>query len=71
MKDLTPSLKAVYEATDIEIKRALVLDLIKTSTGKAKTKQAAMAAVAGMTKQADLDKMATNYMLSGEGMKVF
>lgn len=71
MENLTEVLKSVYEAKDIDDKKQLVLRLIHESSAKVKTKSAAIQAVKRMSKVTDLDKFATNYTLSGEGMKVF
>lgn len=71
MEDLTTSLHDVYNTKDLEAKRAAVISLIKASAGKAKTKDEAIKTVKKLTKATDMDKLATNYTLSGEGMKVF
>lgn len=71
MEDLSISLHDVYNTKDLEAKRVAVINLIKASSGKAKTKDEAIKAVKKLTKTTDMDKLATNYTLSGEGMKVF
>ena len=70
MEDLSISLQDVYNTKDLEAKREAVIGLIKASSGKIKTKNDAILAVKKLSKTADMDKLATNYMLSGEGMKV-
>lgn len=71
IQNLTDLLKVVYEIPDIDSKRVAVLDLIKASKARVNTKANAVARVKRMNKTSDLDKFATNYTLSGEGMKAF
>jgi hypothetical protein len=70
MKDLTAELQTVYNTSDLTEKKEAMYKLINASHAKALTKKQAIATVAKMTTSVMIDKFATNYMFSGEGMKV-
>jgi hypothetical protein len=70
MKDLTDAIKNVYGATTVEGKKLASIELIKESHGKPSTKYDALAKINRMRRATDIDVFMTNYMLSGEGMKV-
>jgi hypothetical protein len=69
--DLTIWVNRVLEAGDLDSKKTAMIDLIENSHAKKETKTLFKNKVvhAGLS-GAQLDKMAYNYMLSGEGMKV-
>lgn len=71
MKNLSEALKHVYNTSNIDDKKKLVLDMIQESSARTKTKSSAVTRVRQLSKAADVDRFATNYTLSGEGMKVF
>ena len=68
--DLTNELKAVYASRNLADKKAALGVLIDRSHAKAETKRKALLAVTTLMTAYKLDKFATNYVLSGEGMKV-
>lgn len=70
MKDLTRELQAVYRIEDVETKRQAMYTLIENSHATAETKRKAVNDVERMRTVYQIDKFATNYVLSGEGMKV-
>lgn len=70
MKDLTAELQTVYNTTDLAEKKKAMIAFINASHAKALTKKQAIASVSKMTSAHVIDKFATNYMFSGEGMKV-
>lgn len=69
--DLTIWVNRVLESSDIEDKRMAMINLIDNSHAKKETKTLFKNKVIYTRMSgAQLDKMAYNYMLSGEGMKV-
>ena len=71
MKNLTEELKAVYTATDFNTKKQAMLTLIDNSHAKKETKiKARLALDTTCRSNYSIDKFATNYMLSGEGLKI-
>ena len=70
MRDLTKEVTAVCNARSLESKKVAMKVLIESSHAKKETKKLSKVKV-DMTRSASaLDKMATNYLLSGEGLKV-
>tara|TARA_R100000808_G_scaffold24863_1_gene58885 strand:+ start:21616 stop:21831 length:216 start_codon:yes stop_codon:yes gene_type:complete len=69
-KDLTTELQKIYEIKNPAVKKTAMEELIKVSHAKAETKTLALLKLERMFKPSDIDKFATNYVLSGEGMKV-
>ena len=70
MRDLTKEVTAVCNARSLESKKVAMKALIESSHAKKETKKLSKVKV-DMTRSASaLDKMATNYLLSGEGLKV-
>ena len=70
MKDLTKEVTAVYTATTLDAKKAAMVALIENSHAKKETKTLAKIKVSRLPNPKAVDKFATNYMFSGEGMKV-
>ena len=70
MKDLTKELNAVYNARTLNEKKINMLDLIDKSHAKNDTKSRSRLKLRLCTSKLSVDKFATNYMLSGEGMKI-
>jgi len=69
MKNLTVELQDIYNAKDRNEKLALCKILIDESHAKNTTKRIARFQIEKLGADA-LDKYMTNYVLSGEGMKV-
>lgn len=69
MKNLTVELQDIYNAKDRSEKLALCKTLIEQSHAKTTTKRLAFFQIEKLGANA-LDKYMTNYVLSGEGMKV-
>ncbi len=70
MKNLTQELQAVYSGKDLDTKRNAMLHLIEVSHAKKETKIKARLGLDLMRSPYQIDKFATNYMLSGEGLKI-
>lgn len=70
MKDLTKEINAVYNARTLTEKKNRMQDLIEKSHAKRETKNASKMKLVWCTSKLSVDKFATNYMLSGEGMKI-
>jgi hypothetical protein len=69
--DLTAWVNRVLESSDLDSKKAAMVELIENSHAKKETKTLFKNKVIHTRlSSAQLDKMAYNYMLSGEGMKV-
>lgn len=69
--DLTEYVNRVLSISDINDKKDAMIELIEASHGKKETKTLFKNKVIYTRMSgAQLDKMAYNYMLSGEGMKV-
>lgn len=70
MKNLTEELKSIYSENDTTKKRELAKRLIENSHAKKTTKNQALFLVMTKLSANNIDKFMTNYVLSGEGMKV-
>ena len=70
MKDLTKEINAVYNAKTLTEKKNRMQDLIERSHATNQTKNASKMKLVWCTSKLSVDKFATNYMLSGEGMKI-
>jgi|TARA_R110000868_G_scaffold283752_1_gene544178 hypothetical protein len=70
MKDLTTEVNAVFTARSIADKKSAMLSLIENSHAKAETKKLSKLRVERLMHASAVDKFATNYLLSGEGMKI-
>lgn len=70
MKDLSKEVTAVYAASTLDAKKAAMISLIESSHAKKETKTLAKIKVSRLPNPKAVDKFATNYMFSGEGMKV-
>ena len=68
--DLTANVQAVYEAKTLDAKKAAMLELIEQSHAKSATKDKARRELVRIGSMTKVDFFATNYMMSGEGMKV-
>jgi len=69
-KDLTNEVTAVCAARSLEAKKIAMKALIESSHAKKETKKLFNVKVDMIQSASKLDKMATDYLLSGEGMKV-
>ena len=69
-KDLTKEVAAVCAAHTLEAKKIAMKALIESSYAKKETKKLFNVKVDMIRSASKLDKMATDYLLSGEGMKV-
>jgi len=70
MKDLSSYVNAVYAARSLELKKEKMREMIEASHAKKETKKLAFIKLE-MCRSADaINKFATNYMFSGEGLKV-
>jgi len=70
VKNLTTEIQAVYSAKDFQSKKQAMLELIENSHAKKETKIKARLGLDLMRSPYQIDKFATNYMLSGEGLKI-
>ncbi len=70
MRDLTKEVTAVCNARSLESKKVAMKVLIESSHAKKETKKLFNVKVDMIRSTSALDKMATDYLLSGEGMKV-
>jgi hypothetical protein len=70
MKNLTVELKDIYAETNPAKKRELAKRLIENSHAKKTTKNQALFLVTSKLSANNIDKFMTNFVLSGEGMKV-
>ena len=68
--DLTVYIQKVWAANGLEAKKNAMLELINASRAKAKTKQDYTMIVNMERKPKRLDWLASNYAMSGEGLKV-
>jgi hypothetical protein len=68
--DLTSYVQKVWVARDLAAKKAAMLELINASHAKADTKRLFTAKVNIERNLNRLDTLASNYAMSGEGMKV-
>lgn len=68
--DLTTYVQKVWFANDLASKKAAMLELINASHAKADTKRLFTAKVTMERSPRKLDTLASNYAMSGEGMKV-
>lgn len=69
-RDLTIDVQTVYAAKTLEGKKVAMLELIEHSVAKNATKVKARSELERIKTSTKVDFFATNYMLSGEGMKV-
>lgn len=70
VRDLTSDLKAVYSCTSVEAKKQALIELVEHSFATKETKEKSYRTISALSSTFKLDKFATNYVLSGEGMKV-
>lgn len=68
--DLTAFVQKVWLAPDLKSKQAAMIELINASHAKANTKRLYTAKVNIERNPNRLDTLASNYAMSGEGMKV-
>lgn len=68
--DLTTYVQNVWVAAGLDAKKAAMIDLINASHAKADTKRLFTAKVSIERNPRKLDTLASNYAMSGEGMKV-
>lgn len=68
--DLTAFVQNVWVAGDLDSKKAAMIDLINNSHAKAETKRTFIAKVQAERNPRKLDTLASNYAMSGEGLKV-
>ena len=70
MKNLTSELQSVYAEHNITKKRELAAKLIEASHAKSTTKKLALFNISNNMSAKRIDKYMTDYVFSGEGMKV-
>ena len=70
VRDLTQDLQNVYACRNLSEKKAAANDLVNRSLATNETKRKALLSIIGCMTNYKLDKFMTNYVLSGEGMKV-
>jgi len=70
VRDLTQDLQAVYACSTLADKKAGVTALVEHSMATSATKEKAYITINTLMSLYKLDKFATNFVLSGEGMKV-
>ena len=70
MKNLEVYVNAVFVAPTLEKKKEAMYRLIETSHAKKETKKLAKTKVGMLKSNNQVDKYATNYMFSGEGLSV-
>lgn len=68
--DLTAFVQKVWIAQGLKAKQAAMIELINASHAKADTKRLYTAKVNIERNPARLDNLASNYAMSGEGLKV-
>lgn len=68
--DLTTYVQKVWSVNDLTSKKAAMIELINASHAKADTKRLYTAKVNIERNPKRLDTLASNYAMSGEGMKV-
>ncbi len=68
--DLTAYVQKVWVASDLDSKKTAMLELINASHAKADTKRLFTTKVNMERNPRRLDTLASNYAMSGEGMKV-
>lgn len=68
--DLTAYVQKVWVASDLDSKKTAILELINASHAKADTKRLFTTKVNMERNPRRLDTLASNYAMSGEGMKV-
>ena len=70
MKNLTNELHTVWATPTLKAKIDAMTKLIESSHAKKETKQKALRQLHSLRLPSKVDAFASNYMLSGEGMKV-
>lgn len=70
VRDLTTDLKAVYACSSVEDKKAALVNMVEHSVATKQTKDKSFKLIEALSSAYKLDKFATNFVLSGEGMKV-
>ena len=68
--DLTAYVQKVWVASDLDSKKTAMLELINASHAKADTKRLFTTKINMERNPRRLDTLASNYAMSGEGMKV-
>lgn len=69
-KDLTQYVQNVWHASGLEAKKNAMIDLINSSHAKNETKRLYIKKTEMERNPNRLDTLASNYAMSGEGMKV-
>lgn len=70
MLDLSKFAEKVFMAPSVQQKKQALVEMITASHAKSATKNLFLTKVQSIPVAAKLDKLAVDYMLSGEGMKV-
>ncbi|NBP03531.1 MAG: hypothetical protein EBU90_26250 [Proteobacteria bacterium] len=70
MKDLQPFVDKIWAASELEEKRKICLEMIKESHATTATKKRSQLTAMRATSPEVLDRLATNYSLAGQGLKV-
>jgi hypothetical protein len=68
--DLSPYIQKVWTAVGVEAKKKAMIELIDASRAKEETKRLYTFKVSKERSQHRLDALASNYAMSGEGLKV-
>lgn len=69
-KDLTAFVTEIFNARTLREKKEIARKMIRESHAKKETKKLALLKLEQMSSAAKVEKFCTNYMLSGEGLKV-
>ena len=70
MKNLTTEIQDVYAAKNLFEKKEKMQTLIENSHAKKETKKLSLLKLSWCKSNLEVDKFATNYMMSGEGLGV-
>jgi len=69
-KDLTAFVTFIFNARTLHEKKRIAQQMINESHAKKETKKLALLKLERMNSSSKVEKFCTNYMLSGEGLKV-
>lgn len=70
IKDLTEEVRKVYATSNVEEKKKIVIEMIQNSYAKNEKKRLMITKANMINNARKLDELATNYAMSGEGLKV-
>lgn len=69
-KDLTAFVTEIFNVKSLPEKKQIARQMINESHAKKETKKLALLKLERMNSSSKVEKFCTNYMLSGEGLKV-